>query len=408
MTIFVCIVAFAGLGTFADEPTMPGQTYLAILQDLEDSQVFFSKRMSLVKTEKEQREVYKYAPAYEHIYQQLIDLAKKYPNDPAAVDALTWVIATTTNGYDDHKERGRWVREAVELLTTKYLNDERVGRACLDVRKHVNPNAENLIKTVYEKTTNKAVKQRATLAWGSFQAQKSEFLSSLNGPNGKDLLEQFEKHAPLRMPYIQRIMKEDQKKVRAESETLLESVIDQFGELKCDPFFPSRNERTKNYAEIATFELRKMRNLEVGQMAPEIQGTDADGKSFKLSDYRGKVVYLSFSANWCGPCVAKYPWERELVKKYQGKPFAMLSVNADYEIKTLKESIAKGDIMWRCWWQQSPDGPLTEKWMVEGFPTEYLIDENGVIQAHELATDQVTETKIDELIQKIKPGNKIK
>lgn len=408
MTIFVCIVAFAGLGTFADEPTTPGQTYLAILQDLEDSQVFFSKRMSLVKTEKEQREVYKYAPAYEHIYQQLIDLAKKYPNDPAAVDALTWVIATTTNGYDDHKERGRWVREAVELLTTKYLNDERVGRACLDVRKHVNPNAENLIKTVYEKTTNKAVKQRATLAWGSFQAQKSEFLSSLNGPNGKDLLEQFEKHAPLRMPYIQRIMKEDQKKVRAESETLLESVIDQFGELKCDPFFPSRNERTKNYAEIATFELRKMRNLEVGQMAPEIQGTDADGKSFKLSDYRGKVVYLSFSANWCGPCVAKYPWERELVKKYQGKPFAMLSVNADYEIKTLKESIAKGDIMWRCWWQQSPDGPLTEKWMVEGFPTEYLIDENGVIQAHELATDQVTETKIDELIQKIKPGNKIK
>jgi hypothetical protein len=106
--------------------------------------------------------------------------------------------------------------------------------------------------------------------------------------------------------------------------------------------------------------------------------------------------------------VAKYPWERDLVKKYQGKPFVMLSVNADYEIKTLKESIAKGDITWRCWWQQSPDGPLTEQWMVERFPTEYLIDENGVIQAHELATDQVTETKIDELILKIKPIEKIK
>lgn len=76
MTIFECIVAFAGLGTFADEPTTPGQTYLAILQDLEDSQVFFSKRMSLVKTEEEQEKVSKYAPAYEHIYQQLIDLAK--------------------------------------------------------------------------------------------------------------------------------------------------------------------------------------------------------------------------------------------------------------------------------------------------------------------------------------------
>jgi cytochrome oxidase Cu insertion factor (SCO1/SenC/PrrC family) len=36
----------------------------------------------------------------------------------------------------------------------------------------------------------------------------------------------------------------------------------------------------------------------IGALAPEIQGTDADGKSFKLSDYRGKVVMLDFWGNW--------------------------------------------------------------------------------------------------------------
>jgi cytochrome oxidase Cu insertion factor (SCO1/SenC/PrrC family) len=35
-----------------------------------------------------------------------------------------------------------------------------------------------------------------------------------------------------------------------------------------------------------------------GAAAPDIQGEDADGQSFRLSEYRGKVVLLSFWANW--------------------------------------------------------------------------------------------------------------
>jgi hypothetical protein len=37
---------------------------------------------------------------------------------------------------------------------------------------------------------------------------------------------------------------------------------------------------------------------EVGQLAKEIEGEDIDGKRFKLSDYRGKVVLLDFWGNW--------------------------------------------------------------------------------------------------------------
>jgi hypothetical protein len=38
--------------------------------------------------------------------------------------------------------------------------------------------------------------------------------------------------------------------------------------------------------------------VQVGQLAPEIEGDDVDGKRFRLSDYRGKVVALDFWATW--------------------------------------------------------------------------------------------------------------
>src|SRR5262249_29835727 len=38
--------------------------------------------------------------------------------------------------------------------------------------------------------------------------------------------------------------------------------------------------------------------LQVGNLAPEIEGEDIDGKNFKLSDYRGKVVLLDFWGHW--------------------------------------------------------------------------------------------------------------
>ncbi len=45
---------------------------------------------------------------------------------------------------------------------------------------------------------------------------------------------------------------------------------------------------------MAKSELYTLRNLSVGKVAPDVEAEDQDGKSFKLSDYRGKVVLLDF------------------------------------------------------------------------------------------------------------------
>jgi hypothetical protein len=46
--------------------------------------------------------------------------------------------------------------------------------------------------------------------------------------------------------------------------------------------------------EKAKSELHEIRHLVVGRQAQQIQGDDQDGKHFKLSDYRGRVVLLYF------------------------------------------------------------------------------------------------------------------
>jgi AhpC/TSA family len=59
-------------------------------------------------------------------------------------------------------------------------------------------------------------------------------------------------------------------------------------------FYKDNADRKKE----AETELNAMRNLRVGREAPDIKGPDLDGKEFKLSDYRGKVVLLDFWGNW--------------------------------------------------------------------------------------------------------------
>ena len=44
--------------------------------------------------------------------------------------------------------------------------------------------------------------------------------------------------------------------------------------------------------------LFELENLQVGMVAPDIEGEDLNGVAFKLSDYRGKVVVLDFWGNW--------------------------------------------------------------------------------------------------------------
>lgn len=66
-----------------------------------------------------------------------------------------------------------------------------------------------------------------------------------------------------------------------------------------------------------------------GQLAPDFILTSLDGKTVKLSDFRGKAVLLNFWATWCEPCKIEMPWFVDLQKKYGPQGLQVLGVAMD-------------------------------------------------------------------------------
>jgi len=133
--------------------------------------------------------------------------------------------------------------------------------------------------------------------------------------------------------------------------------------------------------------------LTVGKTAPEITGRDLDGTEFRLSDYRGKVVALIFSGEWCGICRTEYPYERLLLDVYKDWPFAILGVDSDADRDSTRKAMADRGLAYRTWWDgylpDSTAGPIVTGWDVTGWPTVYILDAKGVIRFVDLRQEDL-------------------
>jgi hypothetical protein len=76
-----------------------------------------------------------------------------------------------------------------------------------------------------------------------------------------------------------------------------------------------------------------------------------------------------------------YPHERSLVKRLEGKPFALIGVNSDADREELKKVLVKESITWRSFWNGgSPVGPIAQQWQVHSWPTLCVLDAKGIIR----------------------------
>jgi DsbE subfamily thiol:disulfide oxidoreductase len=66
-----------------------------------------------------------------------------------------------------------------------------------------------------------------------------------------------------------------------------------------------------------------------GKPAPEFELKSLDGRTVRLSDYRGKAVLLNFWATWCGPCKIEMPWFEELQNKYRSQGLEVIGIAMD-------------------------------------------------------------------------------
>jgi thiol-disulfide isomerase/thioredoxin len=331
---------------------------------------------------------------------RFIQLAETNPDDHAAVDALLWVTDLATQRVVIVQELLPLYGRAVELLLERdRIDDPRVGLACLRGLRYDCPQSERFLRVVSDRSRNREIRARACVALAKLlSAKKIIALSRAYDEGGKSPLPPLIAKR-IDPSYVKYIREADPEALGTEVEALLERAAKDYGDVIYDPSRIDHKHRT--IADLAGAELHEVRDLSVGKAAPEIEGESVDGKPLKLSDYRGKVVVLNFWASWCGPCMDLVPHERALVKRLEGKPFALLGIDGDADRKKAAKVMVKEKMNWPSWWDHTDgDGSIATQWNVRGWPTIYILDHKGVIRYKNFPRNDL-DTLVDALLKEM-------
>lgn len=117
-----------------------------------------------------------------------------------------------------------------------------------------------------------------------------------------------------------------------------------------------------------------------GNRAPDFELTTLEGDKVKLSDFRGKVVFVNIWATWCPPCRAEMPEMVRYYKDHSSKNVEVLAVNltdSDSE-KEVKKFAQEYKLNFPV--LLDPDGKVGNTYKTVTIPTTFIIDKKGIIK----------------------------
>jgi len=121
----------------------------------------------------------------------------------------------------------------------------------------------------------------------------------------------------------------------------------------------------------------------VGQIAPEISLTAANGKVMKLSDLRGQMVLIDFWASGCRPCRAENPNVVKAYHEYRNKSFknaqgfTVFGISLDRGDKEWRQAIETDQLVWET--NFFGNQTVSAQYNVQYIPSNFLIDGDGKI-----------------------------
>lgn len=111
--------------------------------------------------------------------------------------------------------------------------------------------------------------------------------------------------------------------------------------------------------------------------APNFTLQGEDGKTYRLSDYRGKVVVLNFWATWCPPCRYEMPSMERAYGKLKGEKIALLAINVGETEDQVFEFTGKYPVTFPL--LLDTEGAIVPRYPVIALPTTFVIDPRGMV-----------------------------
>jgi thiol-disulfide isomerase/thioredoxin len=134
--------------------------------------------------------------------------------------------------------------------------------------------------------------------------------------------------------------------------------------------------------------------------APEFTLKSVDGKTVKLSDYKGKVVIIDFWATWCPPCRRGIPDLVSIQKEFKDKVVIIgISLDREKTIKDVPGFVKNNEINYPVVY--GDDKVVIDYGGIQSIPTSFVVDKNGtVVDMHVgLVSKDTFVNKIKELLK---------
>jgi cytochrome c biogenesis protein CcmG, thiol:disulfide interchange protein DsbE len=117
---------------------------------------------------------------------------------------------------------------------------------------------------------------------------------------------------------------------------------------------------------------------QIGKPAPAFALVDPSGVAYSLEDLRGQVVLVNFWATWCAPCRTEMPELDQVARDYREAGFRVLAVNVLEDAAAVRRY--GEELQLDLPLLLDPSGGVYKAYNVQGLPTSFLVDRDGVIR----------------------------